>query len=102
MNTHMNLRSIMQNEKSQTQIMQTIKFHLHEALEHTNLIHVLETRLAFSSDSTGEGLTGRGQGAILWSDRNVLYFDKGLYYMCVCTSQDQSNCTLKIYAFHYI
>lgn len=60
MNTHMNLRSIIQNEKSQTQIMQTIKFCLHEALEHTHLIHVLEASLAFSSDSTAEGLTGRG------------------------------------------
>ena len=56
----MNLRSIIQNEKSQTQIMQTIKFYLHEALEHTHLIHVLEARLAFSSDSTAKGLTGRG------------------------------------------
>ena len=58
--TWMSCENIILIEKSQTQIIQTIKFHLHEALEHTNLIHVLETRLAFSSDSTGEGLTGRG------------------------------------------
>lgn len=36
---------------------------------------------------------------ILWGDRNVLYPDLDAGYMGVCTCQNPSNSSLKIYVF---